>query len=41
MPSSLTINSDIIRQFNSQKFRDAELGANNISVDELIRRNIL
>ena len=39
MPSSLTINSDIIRQFNSQKFRDAELGANNISVDELIRRN--
>ena len=39
LPSSLAINSDIIRQYNSQKFRDAELGANNLTVDELIRRN--
>ena len=39
LPSSLNINTDIIRQFNSQKFRDAELGASNITVDELIRRN--
>ena len=39
LPSTLTINSDIIRQFNSQKFRDADLGASNITVDELIRRN--
>jgi cell surface protein SprA len=38
-PSNFTLNSDIIRQFNSQKFRDADLGANNITVDELIRRN--
>ncbi len=33
------MNSDFVRQFNSQKFRDAGLGAGNISVDELIRRN--
>ena len=39
LPSNLTINSDIIRQFNSQKFRDADLGASNITVDELILRN--
>ena len=39
LPSSLAVNSDFIRQFNSQKFRDAGLGAGNISVDELIRRN--
>ena len=39
LPSNVTINSDIIRQYNSQKFRDAELGANNLTVGELIRRN--
>ena len=39
LPTSLTINSDINRQFNSQKFRDADLGANNLVIDELIRRN--
>ena len=39
LPSSLAVNSDFVRQFNSQKFRDAGLGAGNISVDELIRRN--
>ena len=39
IPSSFTVNSDFIRQFNSQKFRDADLGANNITVDELIRRD--
>ena len=38
-PSNFTFNTDIIRQFSSQKFRDADLGANNITVDELIRRN--
>ena len=39
LPSTLAVNSDFIRQFNSQKFRDAGLGADNISIDELIRRN--
>ena len=39
LPSSLSVSSDFVRQFNSQKFRDAELGANNITIDELIRRN--
>ena len=39
LPSSLSVSSDFMRQFNSQKFRDADLGANNITVDELIRRN--
>ena len=39
LPSSLAVKSDFIRQFNSQKFRDADLGASNITVDELIRRN--
>jgi cell surface protein SprA len=39
LPNSLTINTDVIRQFNKQKFRDADLGANNITIDELIRRN--
>ena len=39
LPSSLSVNSDYVRQFNSQKFRDADLGARNITVDELIRRN--
>jgi len=39
LPSSLSVGSDFVRQFNSQKFRDAGLGAENITVDELIRRN--
>jgi len=39
LPSTLAINTDFIRQFNSQKFRDAGLGSDNISINELIRRN--
>ncbi|WP_034061160.1 T9SS outer membrane translocon Sov/SprA [Lacinutrix jangbogonensis] len=39
MPSSFAINSDISRQFNRQRFRELELGGNNISLDELFRRN--
>jgi cell surface protein SprA len=39
LPSNLSVSSDFVRQFNSQKFRDADLGANNITVEELIRRN--
>ncbi len=39
LPSNISVNSDFVRQFNSQKFRDADLGSENITVDELIRRN--
>ncbi|AUC83293.1 cell surface protein SprA [Lacinutrix sp. Bg11-31] len=39
MPSSFTVNSDIKRQFNSQRFREVELGGNNIGLEELFRRN--
>ena len=39
LPASLTVNSDINRQFNSQRFREIELGGNNIGLEELFRRN--
>ena len=39
MPASFTINSDINRQFNRQRFREVELGGNNIGLEELFRRN--
>ncbi|MEN3323476.1 cell surface protein SprA [Mariniflexile soesokkakense] len=39
LPSSFTINSDINRQFNRQKFREVELGGGNIGIEELFRRN--
>ncbi|MFH4964616.1 cell surface protein SprA [Gaetbulibacter sp. M235] len=39
LPTSFTVNTDINRQFNSQKFRDTELGGNNIGIEELFRRN--
>jgi cell surface protein SprA len=39
LPSSFTVNSDINRQFNSQKFREVELGGDNIGIEELFRRN--
>ena len=39
LPTSFTINTDFVRQFNSQKFREIELGGNNISIEELFRRN--
>ena len=39
LPTNLSVNSDFNRQFNSQKFRDADLGVSNLTVDELIRRN--
>lgn len=39
LPTSFTVNTDINRQFNSQKFRDTELGENNIAIEELFRRN--
>ncbi|WP_055446906.1 cell surface protein SprA [Lacinutrix mariniflava] len=39
LPSSFTVNSDIKRQFNRQRFREVELGGNNIGLEELFRRN--
>ena len=39
LPTSFTINTDINRQFNKQKFRELELGAGNIGLEELYRRN--
>src|SRR5690606_32000094 len=39
LPSSFTVNTNINRQFNKQKFRDIDLGGNNIGIEELFRRN--
>ncbi|RLJ65719.1 protein involved in gliding motility SprA [Lacinutrix venerupis] len=39
LPASFTVNTDINRQFNRQRFRDVELGGNNIGLEELVRRN--
>lgn len=39
LPSSFTINSDINRQFNRQKFREVDLAGGNIGIEELFRRN--
>jgi cell surface protein SprA len=39
LPTSISFNTDIIRQFSKQKFRDTELGGNNIGIEELYRRN--
>nr|WP_198513417.1 cell surface protein SprA [Confluentibacter lentus] len=39
LPTSFTINTDINRQFNKQKFRDIDLGGGNIGIEELFRRN--
>ena len=39
LPSSFSVNSDINRRFSQQKFREVELGGNNIGIEELYRRN--
>ncbi|WP_445737536.1 T9SS outer membrane translocon Sov/SprA [Mariniflexile sp.] len=39
LPTSFTVNSDINRQFNRQKFREIDLGGSNIGIEELFRRN--
>ncbi|WP_400075040.1 cell surface protein SprA [Winogradskyella sp. R77965] len=39
LPSSFSINTDINRQFSKQKFREVELGGDNIGIEELFRRN--
>lgn len=39
LPASFTVNSNINRQFNKQKFREIDLGGGNIGLQELYRRN--
>ncbi len=39
IPTSFSVNSDIVRQFNRQRFREIDLGGDNIGLDELFRRN--
>lgn len=39
LPSNISINTDINRQFSKQKFREVELGGDNIGIEELFRRN--
>ena len=39
LPSNFSVNTDINRQFSKQKFREVELGGNNIGIEELFRRN--
>ncbi|GAA4279886.1 T9SS outer membrane translocon Sov/SprA [Gaetbulibacter aestuarii] len=39
LPTSFTVNTDLKRQFNKQKFREIDLGGDNIGIDELFRRN--
>ncbi len=39
IPTSFSATSDIIRQFNKQKFREVELAGGNIGLEELFRRN--
>ena len=41
LPSNVTINSNINRQFNSQRFREVDLTGNNLAIPELFRRNYL
>ncbi|WNH08944.1 cell surface protein SprA [Thalassobellus suaedae] len=39
LPASFTVNTDLKRQFNRQKFREIDLGQGNIGIEELFRRN--
>ncbi|MBL7560137.1 cell surface protein SprA [Olleya sp. YSTF-M6] len=39
LPASFTVNTDLNRQFNRQKFRDIDLTGDNIGLEELYRRN--
>jgi len=39
LPTSFSFNTDYVRQFNKQKFREADLGGANIGLEELFRRN--
>lgn len=39
LPTNVTVNTNINRQFNKQKFREVDLSGSNIGVEELFRRN--
>lgn len=39
LPSNISVNTDINRQFSKQKFREVDLGGDNIGIEELFRRN--
>ncbi|HLT33258.1 MAG TPA: cell surface protein SprA [Aquaticitalea sp.] len=39
IPTSFSVNTDILRQFNKQKFREVDLTGDNIGLEELFRRN--
>nr|WP_262917146.1 cell surface protein SprA [Subsaxibacter sp. CAU 1640] len=39
IPTSFSVNTDILRQFNKQKFREVDLAGDNIGLEELYRRN--
>lgn len=39
IPTSFSVNTDILRQFNKQKFREVDLTGGNIGLEELFRRN--
>ena len=39
LPTNFTVNTNVNRQFNRQKFRDVDLTGANIAVEELFRRN--
>ena len=39
LPSNFNMSADINRRFSRQKFRDIDLGGNNIGLEELYRRN--
>ena len=39
LPTNISVNTDINREFNSQKFREVALVGNNIGIEEVFRRN--
>jgi cell surface protein SprA len=39
IPTSFSVNTDVLRQFNKQKFREVDLVGDNIGLEELFRRN--
>ncbi len=39
IPTSFSVNTDVLRQFNKQKFREVDLTGDNIGLEELYRRN--
>ena len=41
LPSNVTVNSNINRQFSSQRYREVDLTGSNIAIPELFRRNYL